>query len=233
MNGPAHALARLVVVGAAVVMLIGCSGSTATFPSEDKLTPGLFFDAESRALQARSAIQRQVYPKGLTLTETAEGFVAHLYNDAARYCSIAYGHLVKKAPCDGTEPFDFREGVTESQGADLLAHDMMTAEQTVLSTVVGDLSDGQYAALCDFVYNVGSRNFQGSTLLRVVNTRELERVPGEFRRWVRAGGREWPGLRTRREHEIDVFFDGMIQPRIAIPEENLPTIDIRAGETAG
>jgi lysozyme len=102
---------------------------------------------------------------------------------------------------------------------------------TVMTSVEADLSDGQYAALCDFVFNVGGRNFRSSTLLKVVNAGDFPSVPFQLRRWVFAGGREFPGLKTRRENEIELFFDGLPIQRAAPPAEmDLEPIDIRTGE---
>jgi GH24 family phage-related lysozyme (muramidase) len=113
---------------------------------------------------------RRVYANGLALTKRSEGWSARLYNDVARYCTIGYGHLVKKAPCDGSEPAPFPSGITEARGEQLLISDMTTAESTVVTAVTVKLSDGQFAALADFVFNVGSANFRNSALLRVINT---------------------------------------------------------------
>src|SRR3954471_4811428 len=56
---------------------------------------------------------RPVYEKGINATKEVEGFRAKLYTDAARNCTIGYGHQVKKGGCDGDEPAEFRRGITE------------------------------------------------------------------------------------------------------------------------
>jgi GH24 family phage-related lysozyme (muramidase) len=94
-----------------------------------------------------------------------------------------------------------------------------------------ELTDGQFAALCDFVYNVGASNLRNSTLLQVINQGDFDRVPAQFRRWIIADGREIPGLKIRREREIILFFDGLPIPRAAARlGEDLSPIDIRTGE---
>ena len=122
--------------------------------------------------------------------------------------------------------------MTEEQGEELLVDDMSQAQIAVMTSVDVELTDGQYAALCDFVYNVGSGNFRRSTLRKVINAGEFERVSYQFMRWVKAGGRELPGLVTRREREADLFFEGLAVARAAPqPGEDVTPIDIRAGET--
>ncbi len=216
------------------VLLAGCNPQEEMeFPTEDTLTAGIFLEPEGRAVLPQGMELRAVYDKGLGLTKTSEGFRSRLYNDAARYCTIAYGHLVKRASCNGTEPREFLRGVTEPRGEELLVSDMETAQIAVLTAVDVDLTDGQYAALCDFVYNVGGGNFKRSTLLKTVNARRHDQVPYQFRRWVKAGGRELPGLVSRREREIELYFEGIGVPRAAPAEgEDLSPIDIRTGETA-
>ena len=214
-------------------VLAGCQQSdTEKYPTVDRLTPGIFLEPAERAALPAGVGLRKVYDKGLDLTRKSEGFVSHLYNDAAGYCTIAYGHLIKLKRCDGSEPEEFQQGVSESRGTELLGEDMGRAERTVMTAVDVDLTDGQYAALCDFVYNVGGGNFKRSTLLKVVNAGEFDGVPFQLRRWVKAGGRTLPGLETRREREIELFFEGIGIPRAAPLEgEDLSPVDIQRGES--
>lgn len=180
----------------------------------------------------RAGIQlRAVYRKGINEIKISEGFVPRLYNDAAGFCTIGFGHLIKKARCNGTEPAEFRDGLTDEEGERRLIQDVRQAQIAVLNAVRVPLTDGQYAALVSFTFNVGGGNLRGSTLLRVVNARQFDRVPGQFRRWTRAGGRVFRGLVTRREREIALFFDGQPIPRAAPrPDEVLTAIDIETGE---
>jgi GH24 family phage-related lysozyme (muramidase) len=107
---------------------------------------------------------------------------------------------------------------------------MTKAESGVMMLVEAELTDGQYAALCDFVFNVGIGNFRKSTLRKRVNERAYDRIPSEFRRWVYAGGKKLPGLETRREKQIALFFEDIGIPR-AVPLMDKDMIDIRDGET--
>ena len=217
----------------AVNSLASCSTQrTREFLSTDKLTPGIFMEVEARAVLPPGVEVRKVYDKGIQLTKESEGFVDRLYNDAAQYCTIAYGHLIKKAPCDGTEPGHFLDGITEPEGVALLKDDMETAERLVMTSVDIELTDGQYAALSDFVFNVGGGNFRQSTLLRMVNSRRHDQVPFQLKRWVKAGGKELPGLKIRRDREIELYFEDLGMPRAApAADQDLSLVDITTGET--
>ena len=224
-------IAILMIMVAAVTW--GCRHvDTSVYLSVDKVTAGIFLEPRERTVLPPGMAYRGVYDKGIQLTKEMEGFVPQLYNDAAQYCTIAYGHLVKLAPCDGSEPERFLDGVTEPEGEDLLRGDMTTAEAVVLTNVDVTLTDGQYAALCDFVYNVGGGNFRRSTLLKVVNRNDFDEVPFQLRRWVKAGGRVLAGLERRREREIELFFENVEIPRALPPAgTDLSPVDIREGES--
>ena len=217
---------------AMVFLLSGCTqDNDQEFKQfSDALTPGIFLE-ETRALIPEGTVLTEVYPAGIQLTKVSEGFRGNLYNDAAGYCTIGYGHLIKKQSCNGSENQEFRSGITEPRGEEILVVDMDWAKYSVMNSISVDLTEGQYAALVDFVFNVGSGNFKKSTLLKEVNAEQHDKVPFQLRRWVRAGGEVWQGLVTRREREIDLYLEDTAIPRL-LPQagEELPEIDIRVGE---
>ena len=62
-----------------------------------------------------------------------------------------------------------------------------------------------FSSLCSFVYNVGSGNFQKSTLRMKLERKEYESAAEEFPKWRKAGGRVLPGLVRRRKSERELF----------------------------
>jgi len=222
-----HVRSLLLATSAAPVILLA---QCASFPSIDHLSAGELLAPKSRDLLPAGLELRPVSSKGLNVTKESEGWVPKLYNDVANYCTIGYGHLIKKAPCNGTEPAEFRNGLTETRGATLLVGDMASAQYTVMKHVRASMTDGQFAALTDFVFNVGSANFSKSTLLKVVNESQDDQVGVQFRRWVLADGKTWPGLVQRREREISLYFDGRPVPRALPSREEATPIDVRIGE---
>ena len=194
-------------------------------------TAGVFLEPRVRAAIPDGVEVRRVFEKGLDLTKREEGFRSRPYNDIANYCTVAYGHLIWKRACDGTEPAEFLAGVSKARGGEILDEDMLYARWTVQRLTKVKLTEGQFAALCDFTFNVGSGNFAKSTLLKVVNAGSFDRVPSQLARWTKAGGQEVAALARRRQREIDLFFEGLPRPRGAGPEgEDLSPIDIRTGE---
>jgi lysozyme len=210
------------------------------FPSIDRVTSvELLSNLEARTTGRGTMMMMMAHvnlppilPDGTAATEKFEGWVPYLYNDSAKYCTIGFGHLIDKSPCNGSEPY--QNGLTMPAGVNLLQQDMYSAHLTVYKAVTVKLTDGQTAALTDFVFNVGSANFRNSSLLRAINGNQGDDVPAQFRRWVYARGKKWPGLVERREGEITLYYLGMMRTQSMIrrrPElENLPPIDIQQGE---
>lgn len=161
------------------------------------------------ALKSVTAPLRKVYDKGVGLIKLFEGSKSKPYTDSAGHCIIGYGHLIKLAPCDGAEPEEFKKGITKDQQIQILRADLAIAERAVMELVDVDLTDGQYAALCSFVFSVGHKRFRNSTLRKRINAQEYEEIPSQFRLWVWGGGKKLPALLKRREKEIELFFEGM------------------------
>jgi GH24 family phage-related lysozyme (muramidase) len=137
-----------------------------------------------------------------------EGFRPHLYNDAAGHCTIGYGHLVHMGACNGTEPQEFKRGLTQGEAESLLQEDAQKAADAVRSDVHVPLNQQQFDALVSFVYNLGAAAFASSTLLRDLNARNFGAAPGQLRQWTHAGGKVLPGLVARRNAEAELFSSG-------------------------
>jgi lysozyme len=211
-----------------VAVLAGCVSS----PTRQHYTAGVFLEPRVRAAIPDGIEVRRISEKGLDLTKREEGFRRRPYNDIAGYCTVAYGHLIWKRACDGTEPAEFLAGVSKARGGEILDADMLFTRWTVQRLTKVKLTEGQFAALCDFTFNVGTGNFSQSTLLKVVNAGTFDRVPSQLARWTKAGGKEVAALARRRQREIDLFFEGLPRPRGARPAgEDLSPIDIRTGES--
>jgi lysozyme len=137
-----------------------------------------------------------------------EGFRAHLYNDAAGHCTIGYGHLVHHGPCNGSEPGEFKRGLSEQAAEELLRKDAHTAADAVRGSVHVPLNQAQFDALVSFVYNLGAGAFESSTLLKDINAHNFAAVPGQLEQWVHAGAQVLPGLVARRKAEARLFRAG-------------------------
>lgn len=146
--------------------------------------------------------------QGAEFIGSFEGFSATLYDDPAGHCTIGYGHLVHLGNCDGSEPPEFKKGITKKRAAQLLREDARAAAETIEDAVAVEMSQVQFDALVSFCFNVGSGNFRASTLLKKLNAGKARAVPSELNRWVFAGGKKLDGLIRRRRAEGRLFATG-------------------------
>lgn len=146
--------------------------------------------------------------RALKIAKTCEGFhrvtvwkpepMAVPYLCPAGFWTQAWGHLCARDAAP----------VTMAQGEELLLADMAVAATAVLRLVTWPLTPGQFEALVDWTFNLGSGRLRGSTLRQVVNRGELASAPGEMRKWVWGGGQKLPGLVLRREAEVALWLSG-------------------------
>jgi lysozyme len=140
----------------------------------------------------------ELSPAGLDLLKRFEGFRSQTYFDVAGLATIGYGHCVLADE-------RFSNGLTEPQAEQLLAGDVRAAELVVRALVKTPVTQAQFDALVDFVFNLGAGRLAGSTLLKKLNSGEYEAAAGQLLRWDHAGGAEIAGLKARRQAEFELW----------------------------
>jgi len=141
---------------------------------------------------------------GLHLTEQFEGCKLEAYPDpgsGGTPWTIGYGHT-------GPEVNPGMK-ITQTQAEDLLMRDVQKAVNAVNALVRVRLSQQEFDALVDFVFNVGRTNFQNSTLLRLLNAGNYKGAAEQFDDWDMSHGKHMAGLLRRRIAERDEFLSGM------------------------
>ena len=96
---------------------------------------------------------------------------------------------------------------TEDEAEAFLEHELLQVEKQLKALVKVSLNDNQKHALMSFIYNVGSGNFQKSTMLKLLNDGDYVGASFQFERWNKAAGKVWPGLIRRRAAE-KLMFEG-------------------------
>ena len=134
----------------------------------------------------------------LKLLMTAEGFCRHIYRDAAGLETIGYGHRVLPGE-------NFLAGITDEHALALLEGDLAVAETAVERLVQVPLTQGQFDALVDFVFNLGAARLAESTLLKELNASRYAEAANQFARWDYAAGRELDALKARRHAEVTLW----------------------------
>lgn len=144
---------------------------------------------------------RQVSPNGVAFTKSFEGCRLVSYPDpgtGGAPWTCGYGH---------TGP-DVKPGmtVTQAQADAWIVEDLGRAAQSVNALVHVALTQNQFDALADFVFNVGAGNLRSSTLLRKLNAGDYAGAANQFLLWDKAGGRPLKGLTKRRQAERKLFL---------------------------
>ena len=140
----------------------------------------------------------KISENGLELIKKFEGCETTAYQDSVGVWTIGFGHT------KGVE-----EGQTCSieDAESMLADEMDEYEGYINNMVKVELQQHEFDALVAWVYNLGPTNLGESTMLKVLNGGQFDRVPDEMNRWTRAGGEILEGLVRRRQAESFMFQD--------------------------
>lgn len=127
-----------------------------------------------------------------------EGLRLTAYRCAGGKWTIGYGHTK-----------GVREGmrIDERTASRLLEEDVEYFESFLAKEPYAeDITQGQWDALVDFLFNLGVGNFLSSTLRkRIIEDVDHNDIPNQFRRWNKAGGKVLMGLVKRREWEAQMY----------------------------
>ncbi|MDX7987234.1 lysozyme [Xenorhabdus sp. 12] len=142
----------------------------------------------------------EISENGIIKLKSYEGLRLKAYPDPATGAepwTIGYGHT------RGVKP---GQVITAQQAETFLREDLAPVYSTIQRLVKVHLTQGQFDALCSFIFNLGVNNFAHSTLLKKLNVGDYQGAADEFLKWDRADGRELSDLRSRRESERQTFL---------------------------
>ena len=158
---------------------------------------------------------RPLNDAGLGLIITSEGFEPTPKPCPAGKPTVGHGHVVQAGE-------SFPRPLTREEARDLLLRDLESAERAVERLVRVPLTDGQFAALASFTFNLGGGALADSTLLKKLNQGDYAGAADEFPRWDKArvmdpkSGHKivttLPGLAKRRAAERELFLTSDPQP---------------------
>ena len=138
--------------------------------------------------------------KGLALIRQHEGFRSHAYPDPGSGgdpITIGYG---------STHGVHLGMVVTEVEADAMLRRELPIYEAVVNHGVHVEITQHEFDALVSFVYNVGSRNFLGSTALRKLNAGDKQGAADALLMWNHASHHVMAGLTKRRHDERNLFL---------------------------
>ena len=139
--------------------------------------------------------------KGIDLITGFEGSKLVAYLCPAGVWTIGRGHTSMAGPPRVTPGMR----ITEDEAERILKTDLVQYENAVNKYITVRLSQPQFDALVSLCYNIGPDAFRRSSVVKHVNSREWDKVPADFMKWVKGGGRELPGLVRRRRAEVALW----------------------------
>jgi lysozyme len=141
--------------------------------------------------------------KGIKLLHEFESCRLEAYQCSAKVWTIGWGNTFYESG----EKVKQGDTVTQKRADELFFSILKNFEMDVRTFTKSKINEDQYSALVCFSYNVGSRAFLESTLLKRVNENPNDpRIALEFMRWTIAGGKKSLGLYRRREAEARLYF---------------------------
>lgn len=147
-------------------------------------------------------LDRVMSQKGIEHLKLSEGLRLKAYQDTGGVWTIGYGHT---SAAGGLKVYNGLS-ITHAQAEQLLKDDLARMTYPVIKRLVKvDLTQGQFDALCSFIYNLGEGQVSKSTLLRLLNAKDYKGASGQFGRWVYDNGKKFDGLVTRRKKEQELF----------------------------
>ena len=126
-----------------------------------------------------------------------EGCKLQAYKCPAGVWTIGVGH---------TKGVKQGQTITKAQAMTLLKGDLLPCENYVNNLGVCK-TQGQFDALVDFAFNLGTAALGRSTLLKYIRAKKPEQyIREEFAKWVNSKGMRLKGLIIRRQWEADRYY---------------------------
>lgn len=141
-----------------------------------------------------------VSANGLAFIKANEGFASSPMPDAGGL-EVGYGHWLPASYAG--------QSFSLAQDQAFFAKDIAKVENTINSAVSAPLSQNQFDALADLIYNVGAGSFLKSNMLADLNNSDLTSAAGELLNgWNTVGGVLNQGLVNRRQADYALFTSG-------------------------
>ena len=140
-----------------------------------------------------------------------EGCKLEAYECSGGVWSIGYGHIRNVQEGDK---------ITNKEANAFLIKDIEMVEHHVNRLINVHLLTNQWDAVVSWCFNLGCGNLRSSTMLRVINAGDIDKVSEQIVRWDKAGGKVVAGLTRRRKAEAELFDNAIYdhQPKEPKPK---------------
>jgi lysozyme len=151
-------------------------------------------------------------PTGLILSDEGsaviadrEGLELTAYWDTAGVLTIGIGHTSAAGPPKVYEGMT----ITEEEAWKIFRADNVRFRKECIKLVTAPVHQHEFDALASFIFNIGTTQFSGSTVLKRLNALDYAGVPEALSWWNKP-----PEIIPRRKGEIDQFANGNYVARI-------------------
>ena len=121
-----------------------------------------------------------------------EGYRGEAYKDAVGVPTVGYGE---------TKGVTMKSRTTPDRALVQLLSSANSHADDIRQCIKVPLYQHEFDAYVSLAYNIGAKNFCGSTLVKKLNAGDYTGACTEIRRWNKAGGKVLAGLTKRREKE--------------------------------
>ncbi len=146
------------------------------------------------------------------ITAKHEGFTSTTQKlPDGNHSIIGFGHYLNENEAKtgvvkiGDRVVDINSGLSKDDAMQLLKQDMRPFYAAVDRLVKVPLSPSQRDTLADLTFNIGAGRLARSSLLEKLNRGDYAAVPDELMKLTKLAGREFPGLKERREEEAKLW----------------------------
>jgi lysozyme len=136
-----------------------------------------------------------------TLCKTMEGLRLAAYDDGGGTLTIGWGHI--KQVHHGAV-------INIEQAQQYFEQDTLEAVTAIYRNVTAPISQGEFDALTDWVFNLGEGHLLQSTGLRLLNARRYPEAIDALSWWDKIGRRTMLGLKRRRAAEAYLWKNGRL-----------------------
>ena len=139
----------------------------------------------------------KISQKGINHIKNFEGCKLKAYRDSVGIPTIGVGHI-KGVKMGMT--------ITQEQAEQFLKDDIAPIER-VLNNLGINFTQGQFDALCSWIFNLGTGSFNTSTMKKYIIARKDDiAITDQMIKWHNAGGKPLLGLKRRRVVEANMFL---------------------------
>lgn len=147
----------------------------------------------------------RISQKGIDLIKSFESCRLTSYKCSANRDTIGWGSTKNVKP--GMK-------ITQAEADSRLKADLAEAEAGVNKLLTRKVTQNQFDSLVSFAFNCGldidadaiAEGLGDSTLLKKLNSGDIEGAAAEFPKWCKSKGKELTGLKRRREAEKKLFL---------------------------